>query len=50
MRNEGWMGPIPCHDEPVSLPTTFRYRLYVHDGRADAAGIQRQWEAFAAPL
>ncbi|MFQ6131239.1 MAG: PmoA family protein [Armatimonadota bacterium] len=48
MRNEGWMGPIPCHEEPVALPCEFRYRLYVHDGDAEKAKVAAQWEQYAA--
>ena len=47
MRNEGWMGPIPCHEVPVSLPCVFRYRLYIHDGDAQQAKVAQQWGQYA---
>jgi hypothetical protein len=52
VRADGWMACSPCLAEgyliPPGHPLDLRYRLVAHDGAADPALIDREWERFAA--
>lgn len=51
-RDDGWMGAAATYPDPIVVeparPLRLRYRVVLHDGDADEAGLDLRWREYAA--